>query len=183
MVALGPSKCSECAGGQLPPGVAASEKWGAEMCFSHCMNPSLATATLGVGEMSSTHPRHCTQWYSGVGREMMGAGRTDRSGLGVGCRDKEWHFEFKFAIVSIHRWQRKLKNWKKKQLYGGPSGKRITKHFCKWLKRWVASRKEGVILAQVGEMPPWDTAVTVGDWPELGREGWCVQSVPSRARL
>lgn len=73
------------------------------MCFSHCMNPSLATATLGVGEMSSTHPRHCTQWYSGVGREMMGAGRTDRSGLGVGCRDKEWHFEFKFAIVSIHR--------------------------------------------------------------------------------
>lgn len=63
-------------------------------------------------------------------------GREDRSGLGVGCRDKKRHLEFKFAIVSIHRWQRKLKNWKKKQWYGGPSGKTITKHFCKWLKRW-----------------------------------------------
>lgn len=60
------------------------------------MNPALATTTLGVGEMSSTHPQHCTQRYSGVGRE-------DRSGFGVGCRDKKRHFEFKFAIVSIHR--------------------------------------------------------------------------------
>ena len=46
------------------------------------MNPALATTTLGVGEMSSTHPQHCTQRYSGVGRGMMGAGRTGQ-GLGL----------------------------------------------------------------------------------------------------
>ena len=48
------------------------------MCFSHCMNPALATATLGVGEMSSTHPQHCTQRYSGVGRGMTGPGKTSQ---------------------------------------------------------------------------------------------------------